>query len=128
MSDPKKYTVGWICTISTEFTTAQAFLNEKHQAPDSLGPTDNNEYAYSRVREHQVVIAVLPDREYGISSAGNVARDILNSFPNLRISLMVGIGGGVLSSKHDIRLGDIVVSTPRNRNSSILQYDLSKVI
>ena len=128
MSDPKKYTVGWICAISTEFTAAQAFLDEKHQAPDSLAPADNNEYACGRVGEHQVVMAVLPDGEYGVSSAGNVARDMLNSFPNLRIGLMVGIGGGVPSSKHDIRLGDIVVSTPRNGNSGIFQYDLGKVI
>jgi hypothetical protein len=29
------------------------------------------------------------------------------SFPNVRIGLMVGIGGGALSPKHDIRLSSI---------------------
>lgn len=46
MSDPKEYTVSWICAISTEFTAAQAFLDEKHQAPDPLAPADNNGLLY----------------------------------------------------------------------------------
>ncbi|KAJ5826584.1 ankyrin [Penicillium robsamsonii] len=128
MSDPKEYTIGWICAISTEYTAAQAFLDEKHQAPDFLSSADNNDYACGRIGKHQVVIAVLPDGEYGISSAANVARDMLHSFPNIRIGLLIGIGGGVPSSKHDIRLGDIVVSTPRNGNSGIFQYDFGKTI
>jgi nucleoside phosphorylase len=56
------------------------------------------------------VIAVLPGGEYGIASAACVARDMLQGFPNVRIGLMVGIGGGAPGPKHDIRLGDIVVS------------------
>lgn len=128
MSDPKEYTIGWICAISTEFTAAQSFLDEKHQAPDPLSPADNNEYACGRIGKHQVVIAVLPEGEYGVSSAANVARDMLHSFPNIRIGLMVGIGGGAPSSKNDIRLGDIVVSTPRNGNSGIFHYDFGKAI
>ncbi|KAJ6019877.1 ankyrin [Penicillium canescens] len=128
MSYPKEYTIGWICAVSTEFTAAQAFLDEKHQAPDPLSPADNNDYACGRVWKHKVVIAVLPDGEYGASSAANVARGMLHSFPNIRIGLMVGIAGGVPSSKHDIRLGDVVVSTPRAGNSGIFQYDFGKTI
>ncbi|RAH55917.1 ankyrin [Aspergillus piperis CBS 112811] len=128
MSDPKGYTVGWICAISTEFTAAQAFLDEEHQAPDSLSPADNNDYACGRVGKHMVVIAVLPDGEYGVSSAANVARDMLHSFPNIRVGLMVGVGGGAPSPNHDIRLGDIVVSTPRNGNSGVFHYDFGKAI
>ena len=41
---------------------------------------------------------------------------------------MVGIGGGAPSSKHDIRLGDIVVSAPRNESSGVFQYDFGKTI
>jgi nucleoside phosphorylase len=128
MSESKEYTIGWICAISTEYTAAQAFLDEKHQVPFSLSSADNNDYACGRIGKHQVIIAVLPDGEYGISSAANVAKDMLHSFPNIRIGLMVGIGGGAPSSKHDIRLGDIVVSTPHNGNSGILQYDFGKTI
>ena len=41
---------------------------------------------------------------------------------------MVGIGGGAPSQKHDIRLGDIVVSASREGTDSVLYYDLGKAI
>ena len=122
------YTVGWICAITTEYVAAQAFLDERHDRLEYLPPNDNNNYTLGRVGKHNVVIAVLPDGEYGISSAATVARDMLHSFPNVRIGLMVGIGGGAPSEKHDIRLGDIVVSVPRDGKGGVLQYDFGKTI
>jgi hypothetical protein len=89
---------------------------------------DNNIYTLRRVGKHNVIIAVLPDGEYGIAAAASVARDMLHSFPNLRIGLMVGIGGGAPSPKHDIRLGDIVVSAPRNGKGGVFQYGFGKTI
>ncbi|KFY31407.1 hypothetical protein V493_01136 [Pseudogymnoascus sp. VKM F-4281 (FW-2241)] len=41
---------------------------------------------------------------------------------------MVGIGGGAPSREHDIRLGDVVVSAPRDRKGSVFQYDFGKTI
>src|SRR6266566_299907 len=82
------YTVGWICAITTEYVAAQAFLDEKHDGPKYLPPNDNNDYTLGKFGKHNVVIAVLPDGEYGISSAASVAKDILHSFPNVRIILM----------------------------------------
>ncbi|KAH6664496.1 hypothetical protein B0J14DRAFT_523182, partial [Halenospora varia] len=128
MADPKDYTVGWICAISTEYVAAQAFLDEKDDGPDYVSPNDNNIYTLGRVGKHKVVIAVLPDGEYGIAAAAGVARDMLHSFPNIRIGLMVGIGGGAPSRKHDIRLGDIVVSAPRDGKGGVFQYDFGKTI
>jgi nucleoside phosphorylase len=122
------YTVGWICAISTENVAAQAFLDEKHEGPEYVSPNDNNDYTLGKIGKHNVVIAVLPDGEYGISSAAGVARDMLHSFPNVRIGLMVGIGGGAPSPKHDIRLGDIVVSAPRDGKGGVFQYDFGKTI
>lgn len=75
-----------------------------------------------------MVIAVLPDGEYRIASAASVAKDMLHSFPNIRIGLLVGIGGSAPSIKHDIQLGDIVVSAPQNGNGGVLQYDFGKTI
>ncbi|KAJ5817711.1 hypothetical protein N7447_007719 [Penicillium robsamsonii] len=66
--------------------------------------------------------------EYGTSSAGRVAEGMMYSFPNIRIGLMVGIAGGAPSQKHDIRLGDVVVSILRNCQSGVLQYDFGKTI
>ena len=41
---------------------------------------------------------------------------------------MVGIAGGAPSQKHDIRLGDLVVSSPTPRYGGILQYDFGKAV
>ncbi|KAF4878127.1 putative ankyrin repeat protein L25 [Colletotrichum siamense] len=104
------YTVGWICAIQTEFVAAQAFLDESHDEPEGVAQNDDNNYALGRMGKHNVVIAILPKGEYGTTTAATVARNMLHSFPNVRIGLMVGIAGGAPSQKHDIRLGDIVVS------------------
>ncbi|KAJ5656515.1 hypothetical protein N7507_008465 [Penicillium longicatenatum] len=127
MSDPAKYIVGWICAIATEYVAAQEFLDEEHDGP-IVSSNDPNDYTLGRIGEHNVVIAVLPDGEYGTASAASVATNMLNSFPNVRIGLMVGIGGGVPSEKHDIRLGDVVVSAPRNGEGGVFQYDFGKSI
>ncbi|RFN44913.1 ankyrin repeat domain-containing protein [Fusarium flagelliforme] len=124
MSNPNDYTVGWICAITTEYVAAQEFLDEEHDGPEYVSPNDNNHYTLGRVGRHNVVIAVLPDNEYGKSSAAGVARDMMHSFPNVRIGLMVGIGGGA-PGKHDIRLGDVVVSSGIN-NGGVLGYDFGK--
>lgn len=128
MSDPKNYVVGWICAIITEYVAAQEFLDEEHDPPEYVSSGDNNNYTLGKIGKHNVVVAVLPDGEYGTQSAAGVARDMVHSFPNIRIGLMVGIGGGAPTPKHDIRLGDIVVSAPRNGKGGVFQYDLGKTI
>ncbi|KAH8588249.1 hypothetical protein B0O99DRAFT_665061 [Bisporella sp. PMI_857] len=105
------YTVGWICAISTEYVAAQAFLDERHDRPEYVSDNDNNDYTLGKIGEHNVVIAVLPDGEYGTASAAMVARDMLHSFPNIRIGLM-----------RDIRLGDIVVSAPRDGKGGMFYF------
>jgi nucleoside phosphorylase len=128
MSSPKDYTVGWICAVHTEYVAAQAFLDKEHARPEELSPNDNNDYTLGEIGGHKVVIAVLPDGEYGISSAASVARDMLHSFHNIRIGLTVGIGGGAPSQKYDIRLGDVVVSTSCDGHGGVFQYDFGKTI
>ncbi|KAK8186898.1 ankyrin repeat-containing domain protein [Phyllosticta capitalensis] len=126
MSDPDIYTVGWICAIRTEFTAARQFLDEEHELPSRASCNDNNAYTVGRIGKHNVVIALLPIGGYGVVPAAAVARDMLHSFPNIRIGLMVGIGGGAPSDKHDIRLGDVVVSCPGGGRGGIWQYDFGK--
>jgi nucleoside phosphorylase len=122
------YTVGWICAINPEYVAAQSFLDEEHDRSEYIAPNDSNDYTLGRIGKHNVVIAVLPKGEYGIASAANVASRMLFSFKNVRLGLMVGIGGGAPSHKHDIRLGDIVVSTPYNKEGGVIQYDFGKAI
>ncbi|KAF4415639.1 ankyrin repeat domain-containing protein [Fusarium austroafricanum] len=128
MPNPNDYTVGWICALTTEFVAAQAFLDEEHKGPQAVAQNDNNNYALGRIGNHNIVIAVLPDKEYGTAVAAAVARDMLHSFPNIRIGLMVGIGGGAPTPNHDIRLGDIVVSSRNGGKGGVFQYDFGKTI
>ena len=76
----------------------------------------------------KVVIACLPIGKYGLTSAASVAKDMLRSFPSIRFGMMVGIGGGVPSLKHDIRLGDVVVSSPVGRTGGVIYYEFGKTI
>ncbi|KAL4884606.1 ankyrin repeat-containing domain protein [Aspergillus karnatakaensis] len=128
MPGPDDYTVGWICALAQEYVAAQVCLDEEHDdVPVKVSAADNNCYTLGRIGEHNVVIAVLPEGEYGTTAAASVARDMLHSFPNIRVGLMVGIGGGV-PTNHDIRLGDVVVAVPRNGNSGVFHCDFGKSI
>jgi nucleoside phosphorylase len=49
------------------------------------------------------------------------------TFKGIRFGLMVGIGGGVPSAEVDIRLGDVVVSEPRQTFAGVVQYDAGKL-
>jgi nucleoside phosphorylase len=126
MSDPANYTVGWICALPVEYVAAQECLDKDHEKPRLVSPNDTNDYTLGKMHEHNVVIAVLPDGEYGTASAASVAINMLSTFHNIRIGLMVGIGGGVPSEEHDIRLGDVVVSAPRGGQGGVFQYDFGK--
>lgn len=127
MGDARLYTIGWICALETELVAARVFLDEEYDCPD-LTSSDNNSYTLGKVGKHNVVIAVLPDKEYGTDAAAAAARDLIHNFPNVRVGLMVGVGGGAPSSTRDVRLGDIVVSSPENGHGGVFQYDFGKTI
>lgn len=123
----EEYTVGWIAAIPTESAAACEYFDEQFLPPKSL-PKDDNVYSLGRMGKHNVVIATLPDGEYGTDSAARVAGDLARTFINIRFGLMVGIGGGVPSEQHDIRLGDVVVSSPSNGIGGVFQYDYGKSV
>jgi nucleoside phosphorylase len=77
---------------------------------------------------HNVVIASLPYGEHGTASAARVASDMLSSFPNIRMGLLVGIAGGAPSPKNDIRLGDIVIGVPADGENGVFQDDFGKAV
>jgi nucleoside phosphorylase len=100
-------------------------LDQEFTGPE-IDNKDDNTYVYGRIAEHHIVIGCLPYGRYGTNSAARVARDMVRSFPLLRFALMVGIGGGVPTKDNDIRLGDVVVSQPRDGFGGVIQYDLGK--
>ncbi|KAF4438202.1 ankyrin repeat [Fusarium acutatum] len=121
------YTIGWICAIQAELVAAAELLDEEISETVPTPREDNNAYTLGKIGGHYVVIAALPKGQYGVVNAASVGRDMVRTFPNVRLGFMVGIGGGVPTT-HDIRLGDIVVGVPSNRSGGLVQYDHGKAI
>ena len=120
---PELYTVGWITVLNWEFGAAIATLDDEHERPKI--PHDSNFYVAGSVNRHNVVIVC--SGEAGANPANHCATKMLRSFPNIKIGLLAGIGGGVPSEKNDIRLGDIVVSRPGDGYGGVAFYDPGKL-
>ncbi|KAH0262087.1 purine and uridine phosphorylase, partial [Aureobasidium melanogenum] len=122
---PEAYAIGIICALFEEKAAVEAMLDKKHDALDQK-PEDTNSYTFGRIGKHNVVIACLPGGHQGKAAAATVATHMKHSFP-IKLGLMVGIGGGVPSQVPDIRLGDVVVSLPKDTHGGVIQYDLGKM-
>lgn len=106
------YTVGWICALPVpEWQASQMLLDEEHE--DVPVPRNATyQYVFGKMNGHNVVMGCLPESTYGTTAASAVASEMRNVFPQLRFGLLVGVGGGVWSEDHDVRLGDVVVGQP----------------
>ncbi|KAL4796453.1 nucleoside phosphorylase domain-containing protein [Aspergillus venezuelensis] len=118
-----EYTVGLICALPIELATLKAMLDETHADLPALKFDDNN-YILGRICSHNVVITCLPTGIHGPVTAATVAARLLSTFQSIRFGLMVGIGGGVPSLHHDIRLGDVVVGKPTQSSGGVFQCDV----
>ncbi|PCD21223.1 hypothetical protein FGRA07_11750 [Fusarium graminearum] len=114
-----RYTIAWICALHIETAAAVAMLDEIHGEPRRR-PHDNNAYTLGSIKNHNIVIACLPEGQFGNNNAASVLTDLRRTFPSICHGLMVGIGGGA-PGKLDIRLGDIVVG------HRVMQYDFGKI-
>ncbi|OJJ42788.1 hypothetical protein ASPZODRAFT_136923 [Penicilliopsis zonata CBS 506.65] len=137
-----EYTVGWICVLPVEFAAAKGMLDEIHGEPQTLqANADDNPYLLGCIRQFKVVIASLPLHELGASSAASVAKAMLFTFPNIRVGLLVGVGGGIPDNCYDdddegeeeeeedpeemICLGDVVISSSP-KTGGVVVYDFGK--
>lgn len=116
------YTVACICPMGIELAAVKGMVDDPH--PNLPLKRDAASYTLGRIGEHNIVIAVMPETSQ--NRAAQVAQQLLNDFSSIRFGLLVGIGGGVPSETHDIRLGDIVVSKPVDTFGGVVQYDLGK--
>ncbi|KAF4547193.1 Hypothetical protein D9617_54g000270 [Elsinoe fawcettii] len=119
------FTVGIICPLEIELSAMKAVLDERYRKL-TTHYNDRNSYTFGRLDVHNVVIAGLPDGEYGTVSAASVANDMTLSFPTLKVGILVGVGGGIPSAHHDIRLGDVVVGSSGPSSPAVVQYDLGR--
>jgi hypothetical protein len=123
-----EFQVGWICALPIEAAAARQMLDKNFGILQEQDNADTNSYTLGRIGKHNVMITCLPGGQYGTTSATVVAINMMRTFSkSLRIGLMVGIGGGIPSADHDIRLGDIVVSYPDGCYGGMIQYDMGKI-
>ncbi|CEO61082.1 Putative Ankyrin repeat protein [Penicillium brasilianum] len=131
MSCPPRDTfqIGWICALPIETAAAAEMLDENFGTLEEQDAADSNTYTLGRIGKHHIVIACLPGGQYRSTSATTVANNMIRTFSkSLRIGLIVGIGGGIPSATHDIRLGDVVISYPQGTCGGVIQYDMGKVV
>ncbi|KAF3920133.1 hypothetical protein AA313_de0202724 [Arthrobotrys entomopaga] len=106
---------------------AEAMLDVIHHGRTTQDlPNDNNSYIFGSIGSHNIVIACLPLGGYGTTWATFTASRMQASFPSITYYLMVSIGSGVPQHTIDIRLGDVVVSTPTGGFPGVVQYDFKK--
>jgi nucleoside phosphorylase len=124
----EEFQIGWICALPIEAAAAKEMLDEDFGILEEQDVADTNSYRLGKIGKHYVVIACLPAGQYGACAATTVASNMVRTFSkSLRIGLMVGVGGGIPSPDHDIRLGDIVISCPIGTCGGVIQYDMGKV-
>jgi nucleoside phosphorylase len=97
-------------------------LDTEHGIPEERSAADSNNYYLGSIGGHNVAIACLPLGSPGTSSAATVAMHMQRTFTGIRIGLLVGVGGGAPSAADDIRLGDVVVSTPNSSCGGVIEY------
>lgn len=118
------YTVAFVCAMSFEMSAIHYMLDREHPSLDPK-QNDSNAYILGELSGHNVVLVCLPGNQ-GKGSAATVATNLSRTFPSIKWQFLVGIGGGVPSPRHDIRLGDVVISMPDGQYGGVVQYDLGK--
>lgn len=99
------YRIGWICALPCELTAAIAVLDEEYPP---LGQASSD--------THNIVITCLPAGQMVTTPASIAATNLQRTFENIKVGLMIGIGGAV-PFPGDLRLGDVAISKP-NANAS----------
>jgi nucleoside phosphorylase len=120
------YTIAWVCSMAVEAVASMEMLDESHPYLPSGYAKDNNSYTLGKIGEHNVVIVTSTAGAWSTCTHASLISDTLRVFPGISLCLSIGIGAGVWSSTHDIRLGDVVVSCPSGKLPAVIQLDLGK--
>ncbi|KAH7068946.1 hypothetical protein BKA63DRAFT_98278 [Paraphoma chrysanthemicola] len=124
------YHVAWICPVAdVELLPARLMLDEEHPAPPYNTHYDDNTYICGSIGGHTVVVATCPQGETGNVNAGRLTGSMFRTFPNIRMAVLVGIGGGIPNSEvsedplENVHLGDVVVGWPGDGKPACVYHD-----
>ncbi|KAI0534365.1 hypothetical protein GGR58DRAFT_520462 [Xylaria digitata] len=118
------YTVAWLCALPVERDAAISMLDNQHESLP-VPPQDHHTYILGSIGSHNIVIPDLPERRIHNSAISTVVPQMLKTFPAVRMSLFVGIGGGIPPR---VRVGDVVISMPSSTNTGVVQWELEPEI
>jgi nucleoside phosphorylase len=122
---PEDITVAIFCALSYESVAVKYSLDEEFECRTKTAGPRKYIYSFGRIGDHKLVIA--RPSQMGTVKAAQCAATVCQQFPNVRFALMIGIGAGIPSPpQRDIRLGDIVVSIPRDGHPGVVEYDFGK--
>ena len=122
--------MAWICPVAdVELLPARLMLDEEHSTPPYNTHYDENTYICGTINGHTVVVATCPQGETGNVNAGRLTGSMFKTFPNIRMAVLVGIGGGIphptvaKGPLDDIHLGDVVVGWPGDGKPACVYHD-----
>lgn len=125
-----EYHVAWICPVADlELLPARLMLDEEHEPPQYNTHYDENTYLFGSINNHAVVIATCPQGRTGNVNAGRLTFAMFKTFREIRMVLLVGIGGGIPSphisadSSKNVHLGDVVVGHPGDSKPACIYHE-----
>ncbi|KAL7918134.1 nucleoside phosphorylase domain-containing protein [Trichoderma austrokoningii] len=114
------YRIAIICASSLEVKAVCTLFAETYEESLKLLDDDGpDEYALGCLEDHYVVVACRRSNHLGGYPISITITKIRRNFPGTKWFVSIGVGGGIPSKEHDIRLGDVVVST------GIVRLDMS---
>ncbi|KND90949.1 hypothetical protein TOPH_04368 [Tolypocladium ophioglossoides CBS 100239] len=118
------FEIAIICALPLEYDAVCLLLDEFwDEDGDQYGRAtgDPNTYTTGRIGKHSLVLALL--HRVGKASAAGAAARMRSSYSGLRLTILVGICGGVLPRTQDgdeILLGDVIIG------KTIIHYDYGR--
>ncbi|KAE8372114.1 nucleoside phosphorylase domain-containing protein [Aspergillus bertholletiae] len=107
-----EFTIGWVCTLLKEYIASLQVLDDIYNETTPPSKEISRYYTLGRIGGHKVVISCCrPTDNFEPVSALRAMEEMKTRFTSMRFVVMVGIAGGAPSSKHDVRLGDVVIGT-----------------
>ncbi|KAK4233154.1 hypothetical protein C8A03DRAFT_48214 [Achaetomium macrosporum] len=116
------FQVAIICALALEYDAVSLLFDQFWVDEGDLfgrAPGDTNTYTTGRIGRYNVVMALLPGM--GKAAVAGSAASVQSSYPGPKLSLLVGICGGVPGAGIDeALLGDVVIS------KTVVQHDLGR--
>lgn len=119
-----QFKVAIFCALPLEADAVREIFEEIWDQEENYGKSagDANTYTLGKILHHNVVLVHMAGM--GKGAAAQASSSILSSFPEIKLSLVVGICGGVPSHhpecNDELILGDVVIS------DGIVQYDFGR--